>query len=39
MLAKISDEGEKANCFLSCFNDLLGFYLLISGGIFEPNNE
>ncbi|AAZ25833.1 hypothetical protein CPS_0375 [Colwellia psychrerythraea 34H] len=23
MLAKISDEGAKANYFLSCFNDLL----------------
>jgi hypothetical protein len=24
MLAKISDAGAKANCYLSCFNDLLG---------------
>ena len=23
MLAKISDAGVKANCYLSCFNDLL----------------
>jgi hypothetical protein len=23
MLAKISDAGAKANCYLSCFNDLL----------------
>ena len=25
MLAKISDAGAKANCYLSCFNDLLVF--------------
>ena len=24
MLAKIGDAGAKANCYLSCFNDLLG---------------
>ena len=31
MLAKISDAGAKANCYLFCFNDLLGefFKLLI----------
>ncbi|AAZ25940.1 hypothetical protein CPS_1899 [Colwellia psychrerythraea 34H] len=26
MLAKISDEGAKANCFLSLFNSLLGYF-------------
>jgi hypothetical protein len=28
MLAKISDAGAKANCYLSCFNDLLGLRCL-----------
>ena len=38
MLAKISDAGAKANCYLSCFNDLLG-EIMTDKSILGRNNE
>ena len=36
MLAKIGDAGAKANCYLSCFNDLLCVYFDTKPKLFAP---